>query len=187
MSVSKFIDAINEHVKTLLDTWPGAKLHGLCQSVVRRSGSEYELLPAEVTKNGEMIYVGIDDTAPIIIYHKCENITFAAVKGGYGDSPGDNINNYQNSMIVYMDRSITKLLPEELLLYVQANFPTNLKASPYISNHIKFTGVVLNTRAVFEKEYKGSEFKLPAEKSLFQINYSIESRFRKDCFEKCPC
>lgn len=187
MSVSTFIKQINEKLEPLFEKWTGSVLHGYTQSMIRKKGNEVELLPAVVDKNGEGKYVGPDDTNPVSLYHKLNNLNSTVRNNGVGDSLGDILNTYQNSMVVFLDRKKTNLLPDELLLYIQANFPERLKIAPYKNITIKFTGVILNSRAVFEREFQGTAFKLPNEKTLFEINYTIESLFSKECFNKCPC
>ena len=88
--------------------------------------------------------------------------------------------------IVLLPESVTKIFPEELFLFLQANFPEEIRSNPYKKVFIRTTNVILNSQQIFSAEYAGSNFLLPAEKSLFQINYTIESTFKKDCFAKCP-
>lgn len=183
MSLKLFIGAINEHLTGLLTKWPGAKAYGLCQSVDEGE----KTFPAEVDDKGEGKYVGVDDNSPIILYHKCDDVKSNTVtKGGYGEQSFQS-NTYNLKLIVYFDRRRVNLSPDELMLYIQSNFPDNLKSQPYISNYVRFAGVILNTKAVFNDEYKGIEFSIPLHCSMFQIGYTIESKFVKNCFAKCPC
>lgn len=187
MSVTSFIQEINKHLTPSFKKWTGTKLYGYTQLMLKKRGNEYDLLPAEVDKKGEGTYVGPDDTSPISLYHKLNNLNSSVRSNGTGDSLGDQVNLYQNSMVVFVDRTKTGLLPDELLLHIQANFPEKLRIQPYKNITIKFTGVLLNSRAVFERDFQGSTFKLPNEKTLFEINYTIESMFDKNCFNNCFC
>lgn len=179
-----FIDKVNTAFQGLI---PGMKVHGLAQSVIRISGDKEELLPGVVDKEGEITYVGIDDLDPVRIYHRNPGITTTrGTQQGYGDDESDIVNTYQMAMIVFIDHKRAKLFPEELFLFLQANMPDGLKSEPYKKVTIRTGSVILNSQLVFRAEYAGTEFRLPAEQSLFQINYTIQTVFKKGCFDKCP-
>jgi len=179
---SQFIDHINQHLKKLFDNYSGSKLHGLAQSVIRGS----ELLPCTVTNDGEGKYIGIDNTLPVQLYHKAVNLTTLVLNNGFGDDAGEYRNTYTNVMVVYLNRKKTNLLPDELFLYIQANFPEYLKIDPYLAIILRITSVILSTQTVINSEYQNSNFVLGPEHNLFAVNYTIESVFNKHCFEKCP-
>lgn len=180
MPLNSFISAINEKLSSLI---PGIKVYGITQSVQRGS----ETIPATVNKDGECRYVGLDDTYPAIIYHKNTAITTVrSARQGRGDEYSDLINTYSLSMIVYLDHKRSCLLPDEMFLFLQANFPDAIKEDPFSLIRVNITSVILNSAQVLKTEYEGIELKIPPEKSLFQVNYNIETTFRKKCFEKCP-
>lgn len=184
MLLRDFIKKINQEFEKLV---PGIKTFGIAQSVVRTVGSEEELLPGIVGKDGEITYVGIDDVDPVRIYHRIAGLTTTRKPTqGYGESLSDIINTYQMVMVVFLNNKATKLYPEELFLYLQSNIPDGLKAEPYKTVFIRTTNVILNSQVVFRAEYVGTAFKLPEHLSLFQINYVIESTLKKECFAKCP-
>lgn len=185
MLLRSLIGELNQKFEGII---PGLKAFGIAQSIVRPMGSEEELLPGVADINGEITYVGIDDTNPVSLYHRIAGVTTSRVtnKQGYGDGYSDLINSYQMAMIVFIDHKKTKLFPEELFLFLQANIPDAIKSDPYKTITLRTTNVILNSQLIFRAEYAGTAFKLPVEKSLFQINYVIESTFKKDCFAKCP-
>lgn len=186
MPLSKFIYAINDRLSGMID---GIKVYGLAQSLERVQGNTTETIPAIVDKSGEATYVGLDDTHPAILYHKNTGIIFTRGTGtqqGYGDQKGYVIATHAMSMILYLDHKRTNLLPDEAALYIQANFADEIKMDPYKQITPNITSVILNSATVLASEYVGSEFKIPPGKSLSQINYTIESVFSKNCFEKCP-
>lgn len=185
MLLRSLIDELN---KTFSGVIPGLKAYGLARSIVRTVGSELELLPGVANKDGEITYVGIDDIDPVIIYHRNSGIATARLtnRQGYGDGYSDLVNTYQMAMIVFINHKMTRLYPEELFLFLQASMPDAAKSDPYKNITIRTINVILNSQLVFSAEYAGTAFKLPVEKSLFQINYVIESTFNKNCFAKCP-
>lgn len=185
MLLREFIKEINQAFEKLI---PGMQTFGLAQSIVRTVGNDEELLPGMVDEKGEVTYVGIDDVDKVRIYHRAAGLATARVTGrqGFGEDLSDIINTYQMAMIVFLNIKGTKLYPEELFLYLQSNIPDQLPISPYKTVFIRTTNVILNSQVVFRAEYAGTAFKLPEHMSLFQINYVIESTFKKECFAKCP-
>src|SRR6476620_300376 len=172
--------AINEINASLSKVFKGMKLYGLAQTAYRQNGDQQDKFPQIVDLDGEGKYVGIDDTDPIIIYHRNTGlITGRTIRQGYGDGFSDLVNTYQMAMIIFQSQELTKLFPEELFLYLQANFPEDIKSHPYKTIFIRTTNVILNSQQIFSAEYAGANFLLPAEKSLLQINYTIESTFKK--------
>lgn len=180
MPLNSFISAINQKLSGIIT---GAKVYGLTQAVQRGS----ETLPATITKDGEYEYVGFDDVFPVMIYHKNTAITVSrSQRQGRGDEFPDLINTYSLSMVVYLDHKRACMIPDEMFLLLQSNFPDAIKEDPFSFIRVNITSVILNSAQVIKTEYEGSDFKLPPEKSLFQINYNIETTFKKRCFEKCP-
>jgi hypothetical protein len=186
MPLSKFIHAINDRLSGMIS---GIKLYGVAQSMERNSGTVVETLPAVIDKSGEAVYVGLDDVHPAILYHKNTAINFSRGTGnsaGYGDQNGYVIAAYTMAMYLYLDHKRTNLLPDEAVLYIRANFADLLKMEPYQRITPNITSVILNSAAVLRTEYVGSDFLIPPGRSLTQINYTIESVYKNDCFEKCP-
>lgn len=185
MFLRSFLNKINGNITGIL---PDTKVFGLAQSIVRTAGEGNETLPGIVGKDGEIEYVGIDDINAVRIYHKVNSVTSSrvATRQGFGDELNDIVNVYLMSMVVWIDHKRTKLHPEDLFLFLQANIPDEIKSDPYKRILLSVTSVNFNSRAVFAAEYAGIDFKLPENKSLFQLNYNIESTFSKNCFVKCP-
>jgi hypothetical protein len=185
MPLSKFIEAINKPLENLVS---GIKVFGIAEPISRTTGTVTEIIPGIVGNDGEIKYVGVDDLNSVIIYHKASalGVKPSTVRKGYGDEPNNIVNAYAMSMIVYIDRSKVKMKPDEFFLFIQANFPFQIEETPYSLILTQINTVILNSQAVYDSEYKGAENRLPANHSLMQINYTIESTFRQNCFEKCP-
>jgi hypothetical protein len=181
--ISLIIDMINKELEKSFDR---AKIYGLAQSIIRTQGNEQELLPALVDHSGDGVYVGFDDQFPLMIYHKMNSLVSAlSSQQGFGNAGPDQVNTYQNTMIVYLDRKKLKKLPDEVYMLIQSVFPEGMNIEPFKRISIRFSNVILNSTQVFASEYQGNRYKLPPEKNLFAINYTIESIFKKGCFDKC--
>ena len=178
------IDAIASHLQGLFDKWPGSKSYGLAE-LIRRNEAQFP----GVIKEGDYTGVSPDDRSPVISYHRLQSLgTTQAARTGTGDESDDIINTYTVGLYVYMDRKITKLSNTDLLLFIQANTPDLLTAKPYSKKVIvRFTGAILNSQTVFGTEFQGVQMRLPAEKTMFQFNYTLTTQFRRGCFVECPC
>jgi hypothetical protein len=158
------------------------------------SGSEVNgiaelLLRDEVTVPviGEK-YVGIDDVYPVRIYHRLNSMTSAIKAGtGMGRAAGDQVNTYQLSMVVFLDKPKSKLYPDEFLLFAQANTLERVPIEQYKSVVTTFGSAVFDSLLVYRQEYITSDtYRLKEDQFFFKINYSIETTFSKGCFKRCP-
>lgn len=133
-------------------------------------------------------YVGIDDVYPVRIYHRLNSMTSSIKAGtGTGRSVGDQVNLFQLSMVIFLDKPKSKLYPDEFLLHVQANTPERLTIVPYKSVLTNFGSAVFDSLLVYRQEYVSSDtYKLKEDQFFFKINYSIETTFSKGCFKTCP-
>lgn len=185
MPLNKFIQEINKPLEKLLS---GIKVFGIAEAISRTRGETVEVFPGVVGNDGEIKEVTPDDVESVLIYHKANALATAlsTLVRGVGDQPNAFVNAYAMSMIVYVDRKKTKLRPDELFLYIQANLPFQIKQEPYNIILTRINTVILNSQQVYDSEYKGVQNRLPANQSLMQINYTIESTFHQNCFEKCP-
>lgn len=185
MLLRSVIGALNEKLKEVI---PGLNAFGLAQTVVRTRGNEEERLPVQVNLKGEGVYVGLDDKDKVRLYHRLSDVTTSVItQGATGDDVGLIQNVYRIAMIVYCNNNRIKIFPEELFLYIQSSLNEMVKPfDPYRLISIRTINVIFNSQLVFTAEYSGAAFKLPPESSLFQINYVIESRHKKNCFAKCP-
>lgn len=182
LMINLFIDTINKKFSSL----QGGKIYGLAQSMIRVKSDGLESLPAIVDNDGEGKYIGIDNTLPFIIYHKNNSITTRQVaKAGYGDESGDTVNTYSNTMVVYMNRKKLKIQPDQMFLNLQGSFPDSITHQGFKNIVILIQNVILNSQQVWASEYQNTDFRLQPDSNLFAINYTIESTFKKGCFDTC--
>lgn len=135
------------------------------------------------TKQGE--WAGFDDKKEVIIYHKLNSVQTTQSQTGYGDSFGQVINRYSMNLVVYFKSN--KVKSDEMFAFIQAILPESpiLENSNFTYIRTSVLSAILNTLQVFSGEYKGIKFTLKSEQSLINISYTIESRFKKGCFNCC--
>lgn len=174
-SIRNIISSLNESI--ILPT--GSEVNGVAELVPR----DDKTLP-EIDGN----FVGIDDKFPVRIYHRLINVNSLIRSGtGVGRSVGDQVNTYSAAMVVFLQKERACLYPDELLLFIQSNFPERVTMNPYKSIIVTFKDAVLDSQAVWAQEYKsGEDYRLKSNQFLFKINYSIETTFSKGCFKECP-
>lgn len=180
--IQDIIDTINQ---ALSGIFPAQKCYSLAQSVLRNQGSEVEVLPGEVNKDGEIVYVGLDDVYSLITYHKLSSIATTQLPNGRGDNPGDLQNNYQLSLVAYWDRKKLNAMPDEMLLLLQSRWPRILVGADIKTGTANFGATITNSLQIFNTEYQGTKFRLPANHSLMQINYTLSITFNPLCIPKC--
>jgi|ERR1043165_815613 hypothetical protein len=153
-----------------------------------------ETFPAVMSDNYEAQEITVNDTYPISIYHKLLNKTYspAATSGNYGNGNPSVICKADIKMVVYGKYTKLKLTTEQLEALITTGFPDLIsreKLSPYKLDTmtVNLQSSNLNSAAVFAEEYKGFEPFLAPEDILFSIKYTIESRYRKNCFTICDC
>lgn len=174
-SIRDIISSLNE--KLLLPK--GSDVNGVAELVPRDDITIPEI-------DGK--FVGIDDKYPVRIYHRLLSMSSKIqTTTAYGNSAGDIINTYANTMVVFLQHERANLYPDELLLFIQSSMPDFLKANPYKTIKIIFTGAQMDSQSNWIQEYRGGvDYKLKSDQFLLKINYSIETIFSKGCFNECP-
>lgn len=176
-SIRDIISSLNESISGILTA--GSEVNGIAELVSKDESTIPQI-------DGK--FVGVDDKYPIRIYHRLNSLSTKLVpKTGYGESAGDLSNTYTISMVVFLQHARAKLYPDELVLFIQANFPDRLKMEPYKNIILSFTEAQLDSQSNWTQEYRsGTDYRLKSDQFLFKINYSIETTFSKGCFKKCP-
>jgi len=177
------------------DCFSNKKVIGLAQSLPKNSGERIQLLPSYVDHDGEAQYVGPEDDYDLIIYHRINNITIgkALNQRAFGDTRHLDAHVAKIALLVFGRRDRIKLTNDELAILLQAAMPEAatkeiLKELQFQAANINLTDIILNDLQVFQEEFQNVTYFLKPEQFLFKINYTIESAFLKECFEKnCNC
>lgn len=174
-SIHKIVNELNHVVAGIFS---GAKTYGIAHPAVR----DQELLPAIGEK-----YIGIDDTYPMQVYHKLNTLTSSLQPiRAYGDQRGAQVNLWGMAMIIFNNGKRTNLTSDGIVLLLQSNFPQSILSDYYLSVNLTFQGANLNDQQVFSQEYRTDKYRLFTNQNLIQVNYTLETVFKKGCFIKCP-
>jgi len=176
------IEIINEDLKNsfIKNGFGALSLFGISETTVKGEQSFPVFFP-----NNQGAWAGFDDRKEVILYHKVNSVQTTQAQTGYGDSFGEMINRYQINLVVYFKSQ--KVKPDEMFAFIQAVLPESPKQENSKFTYIRTSvlSAILNTMQVFNSEYKGIKYSLKPEQSLINISYTIESRFKKGCFNCC--
>jgi len=193
------IEIVNSALRavSLKDTrFESGRYEAIAVDVSRKMDDDnIQTFPAVMDENYEAKEIVVNDTYPIIIYHKVLSKAYkpeTAPSGQFGDG-----NRYVNEtvtvkMVVYGKYSALRLTREQLEALITSNFPDNIpdaqaRALKLDNLTITLNSSDMNSAKVWQEEYKGIPLYLAPEDILFSIGYSINSRFRKGCINICDC
>jgi hypothetical protein len=195
--IKQQIQLVNQHLLTgcLADArFQSGRIEAIAVDVSRvNTNGGIETFPAVMDTNYEAREIVTDDTYPIILYHKLLGKSYStAATGNFGDGNKTFIEKLEVKLVVYGKYAALKLTTEQLESLITTGFPDAIAKqaiAPFKldSMSVTLTGSNLNAAQVFMEEYKGFDLFLAPEDILFSIRYSIESRFRKNCFTICDC
>lgn len=187
------VNRINLGLLGHFDFVPSAKkqICDIAKLAKRERGDKSQVWPA-YWDGEEYQFAGVDEDYDLIIYHRQLSMTSAVVPGGYGDSVGHIKNSVKMCMVVFGSHQVIGHSSDELALHIQAMMPgmfkpETLKPTQLRSTSINITDIVLNEEQVFNEEYKSVDYFIKPEHIYFKVNYTIESTFDKNCFNKCSC
>lgn len=124
--------------------------------------------------------VAFDDSYSLQLYHRVNGVTIT-YRPGFGDGQ-NTIDTFSMSAIVFNNEKRSGLKSDEIAMILQSILSVvNISSVKILPNN-----VILNTRQIFESEYRGHEYPLSEYYSLMQINYSVEVTFKSGCFDLCP-
>lgn len=164
-SISKIICDINSSLSGVIK---GSDFFGITKTTEREGKS----LPI----NDDRVVI-FDDSYGLIGYHKVNEIR-ANYSHGFGDKR--KVTNVFNcALVVFNNKTRTKICDTDIALIIQAALTNNS------SYRISPLNIILNSKVVYDNEYRGNDFRLNENQSLLQINYQIEVVYN-NCFEICP-
>ncbi len=190
------IDLINAALKQgpLKDPrFQDGQFGGLAVTVQLSDENRTWQMPAYETDDMEVRYAGVDDTFPLVLYHRVLGHAYATIgNGSFGDGNPLVRETADMVLVVYGKRQTLQLTPSQLEALICTNFPDVVRRDLILPLKLDYLEVRLqssNTNAldVFAQEYRGNEVFIGPEDVLFSIRYQIESKYRKGCFNICDC
>lgn len=137
-------------------------------------------------KDGEYKYVGIDDTFPVIVYHK-------HIQSGFSDTDvNERTETNRMQMVVFGRLDFLRLTNEVLGSLFVAAFPSEIRKSAYnylgvSSLQPALSNANSDTAAIIAREYPGFDYQLGPEHGMLLFDYTLESNYNRNCFKACDC
>lgn len=185
IGVKDFVAAVNLNIDAFLagrEDFTGYKIYGIGTNAIKQ-GTQNQVYPAIFSKDGNGTYIGAEDIYSVIVYHKLLALrTTIITANGYGDSRGDIRNTYSMQAVIFLNRFRTQVEPDELFLMLQSIFPTIENFTNFKSVLYNIVDAILNSQQVFNNEYKNVQYFVKPEHALMAIDYTIESTFKRECF-----
>lgn len=189
------IEIINEELRenSLKDKrFQSGQYNAIAVDVSRNNEGKIETFPAVMNRNYEAESVGLNDTYPIVIYHKILSKSYTSQVSQVGNGNKNQIEKTEVKMVVYGKYSSLKMTAEELEALITVGFPDSISKSKISGLKLDSMTVTLSSSnllsaQVFAEEYKGFDMFLSSEDILFSVKYTIETRYRKGCFDICDC
>lgn len=194
--LDKSVQLINQALTEALlseKRFSGGAVFGLAKStIIRDKDGASRKFPYIVNANGEPESVSIDDTFPIMIYHRrASDSSISASRASFGDDVQLTVQQPM-SMIVFGKGNALRLSDEQMETFITLAMPSEISKSALIGTQIdKLTTIPTGTRmdsiSVFSEEYQGIEYPLDQMDFLIKINYSIITTLRRECISICDC
>jgi hypothetical protein len=186
------VGAINESLlRHVFTDWINPALYGISRPVVVvKDGGETALPAFQPCSANEPIMLIMDDRNSVYAYHKLTGVNTARARQGYGDGEGMRSYIAQMGLLVWVNRPGCELTQEEIMIKVDAAFPTRhvqiFDTVNKSSFSINLTSVILNEPQIVRNEYGSAiQFFLTSEQLLLQFNYTIEGAVNLKCLNKC--
>lgn len=187
----KIVNYINYYLLSSMTDirFTGKKAFGITELYDK---DEKTRLPAEL-RNNELQYVGIDNTFPVILYHRSNGTsTVIDKKNSYGDVNDNLIETSSMSLFVYAQNLKIKMSASEFKDFISNAFPDHIdKVSTtnigIRSGFIKTLSTNFNSGEIYKKEYPKTKRVLDANFYLMEIKYALEIRFKKGCVKTSHC
>jgi hypothetical protein len=172
------------------DGFKNSLLLGIAENIPR-SNDTNDIIPV-VFENGKEMFVELSDKFNLIGFHKINNSTIQPNKNNFGDSNSSLIKSLNCSFIVFFNKKKIDICKEDLDLIISSYFPTSL--TPDLKKNLNIQNCYIeplqsdyNGYALFQREYKTSQFNLKPTHSMFEIKYKIDLTVKKECLNKCSC
>ena len=149
-------------------------------------------IPCICNNNGEGEYVGFDDIHSIRLYHKNNGSkTSFEVKDQSGPIDKYFTTKYDMSLMVMAKRTVVQMSAEQLDVLISTGIlsPTKIKREDFKlkSCSVKPVATNYNTALILGQEYKGQNISFEPNMILFEIKYTIECTYNKDCIKTICC
>ena len=196
--VDKIVAQLNTEIETELNNNSALQnnvLYGIAEPSYLNSNENPTIQPVVINLDGEGVAVIYDDSYNLSIYHRIFQETITAIENrNFGNKVQDFVRATTDmEMVVWATRTKVKMNPRILAGQLLAMFPSeqisilDTNNSKIGSASLYVTSTNYDSLSIFSRDYRGTEYFIGEQMMLFGIRYTIESTFRKECFNTCVC
>jgi hypothetical protein len=162
-------------------------------NVSRADSTGSQIFPVVMSENYEAQPTAlVDDRYPIVIYHKILNKKYGLNAAQFGPRNKQVNETVLVKMVVYAKYSAIKMTKEQLEALITANFPDDVDAALYlpykfINMDVAMQSSNFTSEQVWAEEYRNVPYPLAPEDIYFSITYTLNTIWRKGCFQICDC
>jgi hypothetical protein len=192
--LNEIVAAINTSLNQRLSqfsTLSGSKLEGIAFNVVRSSDSGKDTVPAVIDEYSVIRDVVINDTYPLTIYHRVEEVSErpASAKYAFGDQPALRTAIYSCKMIAISKVPRINMTQVQLYSLLSLSMPdkVSIDEDGVHDVAIEVEGGVINHSAVFSEEYRGQREFVGIEDIMISVRYQVTVTYDRSCINLCGC
>lgn len=198
--LDKIVLGINDELQTAFNQNAGlsnAMLYGIAEpSQTNDTDNRTRIQPCIINLDGEATPVAFDDSYNLTLYHRVFNEAIAAQAGSraFGNKAQDfMVSRADCELVVVAQRVKVKMNPRILAGQIFAMMPaTQITITDTSNNKLGVASVLVSSinydsLAIFGRDYRGAEYFISESLELIGVRYTIESHFRKECFNTCVC
>jgi hypothetical protein len=188
---NEIVDEINSRLQSRVfasKRFQKGSFDGIAELV--KTEEEGDTMPGIIAEDGEVSYLGIDDTKPFQVYHRLLSSTPEYDStGDFGEPKGLKIT-ANMLMVVVGDRFRLQLTREDIMAGIAAGMPLEISQTLLNTLNIKSCNIVpgqFNTdrETVYREEYHTKEYLLKTNSIMFSFSYQIVTYIDQTCFELC--
>jgi len=194
--LNKQLEILNDILRDQVfngEKYSQARMEGLAKTTIRTGENGEQRFPYVMNEHGDPVDVIIDDTYPLITYHR--RAGDSSISPDEDNSFGDGtelVESQPMSLVIYGNSSRLRVSPEQIETFCILAMPTEVDQSLLSGIQIDkirtlISGTKMDSISVFNEEYQGTQYPLGQDDFLIKIQYTITSHFRKSCIDICDC
>lgn len=166
----------------------GSLINDIAYDIITTDNETKTIAPGEYDENGDGQLIDFSQNVPLTIYHKVTSTNYQINKEQYGRGNKYLVQEMNCYLIAYAKAPLIKLTPDQLETLLIVGLPDIVTNNlPQGIDNLTLTPIRSSTNQLenFNGEFKNIEFFLSQEDILIKVNYSLVSRFKKDCIAIC--
>jgi hypothetical protein len=192
MGVVTIINAALQASSFSTQKFQGGQWNNIAEFVKESSGENTIIRrPVVVSDDGSCSNVSVDDSFPLVVYHRTVNLEYSDPEDwDFGDAGMIKREVASMVLIFFADRNRLNVTAENAVAAISMDIPdylTNaqISALQLMSCRTEVESANINKYEVFEQEYDTVEYGLKPNSIMVSVPYKIISEYSPNCFDLC--